>query len=114
MEFFTELFYLVIGLLTDLTSFLSSVWNVLIDFVDYLTLVALRFYIDSKIMMVEIAYGVANSILVNYEVYTLISGAFNKLPPDLAFTAHAFGVVEAVRIVIDAAATAFILRVIGW
>ena len=86
----------------------------LLEFLDYLTLLALRLYIDSKIMMVELAYGVANSILVDYEIYTFISDSFNKLPPDLSYAAHAFGVVEAIRIIVDAAATAFILRVMGW
>jgi len=114
MEFFTEIFYSGIELLNDLMGFFTSFWNVLLDLIDYLTFVALRFYIDSKIMMVELAYDVANSILVNYEVYTLISNAFNQLPPDLAYSAHVFGIVEAVRIVVDASATAFVLRVMGW
>ena len=114
MDYFVDLFYMLIQSLNDIWSFVISLWNVFQEMVHYISLYALSTYLDAKILMVEIAYDVANSVLANYEVYTLISESFNKLPANVSYSAHALGVVDAIRIVVDAAATAFVLRVMGW
>lgn len=64
--------------------------------------------------MVEMAYSVASMLLSEYEVYTVLNVMFNKLSPDLRNAAFQLGVVDAIRIVIDAMATAFVLRIMGW
>ncbi|MCX8826175.1 hypothetical protein [Vibrio parahaemolyticus] len=53
-------------------------------------------------------------ILTDYEVYTVLNAAFNNLAPDLRHAAYQLGVVDAIRIVIDGLATAFVLRIMGW
>ena len=64
--------------------------------------------------MVEIAYEIASMILADYEVYTVLNAAFNNLSPDLRYSAYQLGIVDAIRIVIDGLATAFVLRIMGW
>jgi len=114
MDYFADLFYILVEQLNGIWSFFSSLWNIFTEFVSYLSLTALQLYIEAKIMMVGLAYDVANSVLANYEVYTVISNAFNSLPVNISFAAHALGVVDAIRIIVDAAATSFVLRVMGW
>lgn len=114
MDYFVELFYMMIQLLNDIWGFIASLWNVFEEMIHYISLVAISTYIDAKILMVELAYEISNSVLANYEVYTFISNSFNQLPPNVSYSAHVLGVVDAIRIIVDAAATAFVLRVMGW
>ena len=114
MQFFTEVFYQAINLLNDIYSFCLAILALIPDLFEYLYVTGMRMYIDGQIKMVLMAQSVAEAVLLDYEVYTFVSNQFNKLPNDLAFAAHAFGLVDAMRIIIDALATAFVLRVAGW
>ncbi|GIU46740.1 hypothetical protein TUM4438_23440 [Shewanella sairae] len=114
MQFFTDLFYIGIQLINDVFSAIVSFIAIIPDLFEYLYVTGLRMYVEGKIIGFEIAFEVARSVLVDYEVYTFISNQFNKLPNDLAYSAHALGVVDGMRIVVDALATAFVLRVAGW
>lgn len=114
MQFLTDVFYIAIQLLNDIYGFFMSMWAVIPEFVQFLYVTAIKWHIEGKILMVEISYSVARSILVDYEVYTFISNQFNRLPDNLAYSAHSLGIVDAIRIIVDALATAFVLRVSGW
>lgn len=114
MEFFADLFNIVIGLASDLLSFFSSLFSLFYDAFSYIYEWAIKWWINSKIEMVEMAYRITSELFSEYEVYTFISNAFNKMPANLAYSAHAFGIVGGLRIVVDAYATAFVLRVMGW
>ncbi|MEC4724006.1 hypothetical protein HWQ46_00370 [Shewanella sp. D64] len=114
MEFISELFAVMIGLASDLLSFFQSVFSLIFDIFDYAYEWAIKLWINGEIQMVEMAYRITAELFSQYEVYTLLSNVFNKLPPDISYSAHALGIVAGVRIVIDAMGVAFVLRVMGW
>lgn len=70
--------------------------------------------LEFQIWLIEISYEAARNILQDYEVYNVLNSAFNQLPDDLRYISYQLGIVDAVRITIDAMATAFVLRIIGW
>ena len=73
-----------------------------------------KLYLYIQLSTIELAFNVATMILQDYEVYTVLNGAFNQLSPDLRYMSYSLGIVDAIRIIIDAFATAFVLRVMGW
>ncbi len=109
----------------DALQYLADISNVVVDFVvsipafimdlfTYAWFWMIRLYISIKLGVLEMAYNVASMLLAEYEVYTVLNAMFNQLSPDLRNSAYQLGVVDAIRIVIDALATAFVLRIMGW
>ncbi len=104
--------------------YVGSILYLIKDFIDavgdfffyatqYLGYLIISLYIDFKISMIELSYGIATELFAEYEVYAFISSAFNALPSDLRYACYQFGVVDAIRIVVDAYGTAFVLRFIS-
>lgn len=114
MEFFYNSLDYIVQSFTDIYDFFSTLPDLIFDVFSYAWFWCIKLYISLKIQMLEMAYSVASLLLSEYEVYTVLNMAFNKLPSDLRYACYAFGVVDAVRIVVDAFATAFVLRIMGW
>ncbi len=106
LEYIVSFFYL-------LFDFVASIPELFKICAEYLIYTALKLYIEFKISMVELSYSLAQAIFTDYEIYALISSSFNAMPDNLRSAAYKFGVVEAVRIVVDAFGTAFVLRFIN-
>lgn len=98
----------------DVSDFFAGIPTFIVDMFAYIWFWAIKFYLSFKIGMVELAYSVAGMLLQDYEVYTVLNAAFNNLSPNLRAACYQLGIVEAIRIVIDAMATAFVLRIMGW
>lgn len=98
----------------DIKNFFTLILSYFNYFFTLLWLYAMKFYFTMKLWGLELAYDVAKMLLKDYEVYTILNNAFNKLSPDYRAICHALGIVEAIRIIIDAFATALVLRVMGW
>ncbi|WPC72556.1 DUF2523 family protein [Vibrio porteresiae] len=94
--------------------FFASIPAFFMDAMTYCYYLAFKFYLYIKIQTVMMAYDVAQMLLGDYEVYTVLSNVFNAMPDSIRYAAYQLGVVQAVRIVIDAFATAFVLRLMGW
>lgn len=114
MDFIYSAFQYVANVFGSISDFISTIPDLIVEIFSYAWFWAIKFYITFKIQMIELAYSVAIMVLKDYEVYTVLNAAFNSLPSDLRFAAYNFGVVDAVRIVIDAFTTAFVLRMMGW
>lgn len=114
MEFIYSALQYIANVFGSIADFFSTIPNLILETFSYAWFWAIKFYISFKIQMVELAYSVAVLVLKDYEVYTVLNAAFNNLPSDLRFAAYRFGIVDAVRIIIDAFTTAFVLRMMGW
>lgn len=105
-EYVGSVFYLI-------KDFISSIGDFFFYATQYLGYLIISLYIDFKISMVQLSYGIAKELFSEYEVYAFITSAFNSLPSDLRYACYQFGVVDAIRIIVDAYGTAFILRMIS-
>ena len=114
MDFLYETLSYLSSVFGSIKDFLYSIPDFVLSGFTYAWYFLIKLYISIKISMVEMAYSVASMLLSEYEVYTVLNAMFNKLSPDLRSAAHQLGVVDAIRIVIDAMATAFVLRIMGW
>jgi ABC-type phosphate transport system permease subunit len=114
MEFIYAAFQYIANVFGSIYDFFVSIPDLIIEVFAYAWYWLIKLYLSIKISMVHMAYQVASMLLTDYEVYTVLNSAFNNLPPDLRHSAYQLGVVDAIRIVIDALATAFVLRIMGW
>ncbi|OLQ70013.1 hypothetical protein BIT28_10740 [Photobacterium proteolyticum] len=80
----------------------------------YLGLLLFDIWLDTKIYTLNLALTIARELLSNYGVYDLIEIAFNRLSPDVRYVLTAYGFPDGLRMLFDAYATAFVLRVLGW
>lgn len=97
-----------------ITDFVSGIPEFILDIFAYAYFWCIKLWISTQIFTIELAYEVAQLILEDYEVYTLLNAAFNSMSDDVRGIAYALGIVEAIRIFIDACATAMVLRIMGW
>ncbi len=103
LNYLYSVFHLILDFILDIPTFLHA-------FSNYFIYLAMSLYIDFKIASVKTAHTIATQLLTDYEVYQIIGSAFNSLPSSLKYASHEFGVVEAIRIIVDAYGTAFVLR----
>ncbi|MDC5706398.1 hypothetical protein OPW36_21010 [Vibrio europaeus] len=114
MDYIYQVLEFLSGVGSDVKHFVLGIPEFLMNIVTYFWYFATKFYLTFKLWGLETAYKVATMLLQNYEVYTVLNAAFNKISPDLRAICHAIGVVDAIRVIIDAFATAFVLRIMGW
>ena len=114
MEYFYGALDYIVSVFGSIYDFFATIPDLFLDVFTYAWFWFIKLYIYLKIQMLEMAYNVASLLLSEYEVYTVLNMAFNKLPSDLRFACYQFGIVDSVRIVVDAFATAFVLRIMGW
>lgn len=114
MDFIYEAFQFLANSLNDVVDFFSTIPLLIKDCFNYAFYWFISLYISMQIMGVELAKDIASLLLADYEVYTVLNNAFNGLPSDLRSACYQFGIVDSVRIIVDAYATAFVLRIMGW
>lgn len=114
MEYFYSALDYIVSVFGSIYDFFASIPDLILQAFSYAWFWFIKLYISIKIQMLEMAYNVASLLLSEYEVYTVLNMAFNKLPSDLRYACYQFGIVDSVRIVVDAFATAFVLRIMGW
>ncbi|WCP70104.1 hypothetical protein LYZ37_19060 [Vibrio tubiashii] len=113
MDYIYQVLEFLSGVGSDVKHFVTGIPEFLMNIVTYFWYFATKFYLTFKLWGLEMAYKVATMLLQNYEVYTVLNAAFNQISPDLRAICHAIGIVDGIRIVIDAFATAFVLRIMG-
>ncbi|MFA0718986.1 hypothetical protein AB4622_23635 [Vibrio splendidus] len=114
MEYFYSALDYIVSVFGSIYDFFATIQDLFLDVFTYAWFWFINLYIYLKIQMLEMAYNVASLLLSEYEVYTVLNIAFNKLPSALRFACYQFGIVDSVRIVVDAFATVFVLRIMGW
>lgn len=95
-------------------AFIVMIPNYVIELFSYAGLWLFNIWLDTKLFMLEVSLGIAQKILSEYGVYDLIELAFNQLPNDIRVVLSAYGIPTGLRILFDAYATSFVLRVAGW
>lgn len=114
MDYIYSILEFIAGVGSDFKHFLFGIPSFFMDMFAYAWFWAIKLWLEFKIAGVELAYKVTTMLLQDYEVYTVLNGAFNQLSPEYRAICHAIGIVEAIRIIIDAFATALVLRIMGW
>ncbi|RZP71668.1 hypothetical protein D8T51_18365 [Vibrio vulnificus] len=114
MEFLMDGLQYIANMFSTVGDFIAGIPDFIMEIFAYCWFWLIKLYISSQIFMVELAYEVAQLIFHEYEVYGVLNAAFNNLPDNLRYSAYQLGVVDAVRIVVDAMGTAFVLRIMGW
>lgn len=114
MDFIYEAFQFLANSISEILDFFSSIPLFIRDCFNYAFFWFIKLYISTQIFGVELAKDIASLLLSDYEVYTILNSAFNGLPSNLRSACYQFGIVDSVRIIVDAYATAFVLRIMGW
>lgn len=114
MSYIYEAFAFLSGVLSSIFDFILYIPYFILDIFAYLFYLGIKIYLFTASLFVELSYRVVRMLFENYEVYELLNSAFNMLPPNLRAASHEFGIVEGVRIVIDALGASFVLRAMGW
>lgn len=105
--------------------FLSNIGETLLGFFDVLVLWVrnvfvfagywiVNVYLTVQIFMSELALEIAEQLLSEYGVYTLVEQNFNSLPTDVRYILTEYGVTTGLRIIFDAYATSLVMRFFGW
>lgn len=114
MDFIFEAFQFLADAINEIIDFFTTLPLLIRDCFNYAFYWFISLYISIQIFGVEMAKDIASLLLSDYEVYTVLNNAFNGLPSGLRSACYQFGIVDSVRIIVDAYATAFVLRIMGW
>lgn len=114
MEFIYMALQYISNIFGSIGDFITGIPDLINEVFAYGWYWAIKIWLYFKIQSIDIAYRVAQMFLSDYEVYTVLNGAFNALPDNMRAASYGLGIVDAIRIVIDALATALVLRVMGW
>ena len=71
-------------------------------------------WLDIKIASIQMALKIAQLLLEEYGVYTLIEDRFNALPSDVRYILTEYGVTSGLRIIFDAFASSLVMRFFNW
>ncbi|MGD1334263.1 DUF2523 family protein [Vibrio harveyi] len=88
-------------------SFIERAFAYIIELYAYL-----QFYI--ALQTIEFAYGVAQALITNIGLDSLLSDAINRLPAEYQSTFKALGFLKAITIICEAAVVRFVLNFMGW
>ncbi|ELB2763879.1 DUF2523 domain-containing protein [Vibrio alginolyticus] len=72
----------------------------------------LQFYV--ALQTVEFAYGVAQALITNIGLDSLLTDAISRLPSEYHSTFQALGFLKAITIICEAAVVRFVLNFMGW
>lgn len=88
-------------------NFIERIFAYLIEFAVYV-----KFYLMLQTM--EFAYGIAQALISNLGIDSLVSDAVSSLPAEQRGIFQAFGALRAITILLEAAVTRFVLNFMGW
>jgi len=88
-------------------TFIEQAFAYVIEFSVYI-----KFYLMMQTL--EFAYGVAQSLIVNIGLDSLITDAVSKLPAETRSTFQAMGYLKGITIICEAYAVRFVLNFMGW
>lgn len=88
-------------------TFIERAFAYIIEFYAYL-----QFYV--ALQTIEFAYGVAQALITNIGLDSLLTDAISRLPSEYHSTFQAFGFLKAITIICEAAVVRFVLNFMGW
>lgn len=114
MDFIYSLLQIIGDAVASVLTFIIMIPSYVRELFDYAALWLFEVWIETKLFMLKLSLNMARELLTDYGVYDLIEVFFNRLPPDVRFVLTAYGVPEGLRMLFDAYATSFVLRVVRW
>lgn len=103
----------ILDVLATIIAFFEAIPTFIIEFFEFLLVQYLIWQIELKIMIVKISHEAVKAVFENYELYKLISEAFNQLPDSVRYVLHSWGFDVYIKIIIEAMSTAFVIRLIN-
>lgn len=105
--------------------FIANVGQTMVDFIQYIpdwiincfeygALWCVSLWLDLKIASIQVALKIAQTLLSEYGVYTLVESHFNALPSDVRYILIQYNVTGGLRIIFDAFATSLVMRFFNW
>ncbi|HCG8564254.1 TPA: DUF2523 family protein [Vibrio parahaemolyticus] len=105
--------------------FIANIGQTFLDFFDvaiewiknafeYGAMWLISVWLDIKIASIQIALKIAQLLLEEYGVYTLVEDRFNALPSDVRYILTEYGVTSGLRVIVDAFATSLVMRFFNW
>ncbi|MBN3495895.1 DUF2523 family protein [Vibrio neptunius] len=110
MDYIYSVLEFIGGVGSHLLHFIFSIPDMISDVFAYGWYWLIKLYLYTELSTIELAYKIATMLLQDYEIYDVLSGLFNQLSPDLRHLCYSLGIVDGIRMIIDAFATAFVLR----
>jgi len=107
VNWFIELFNDIYEVLEHTPNFIEKIFAYIIEFTVYI-----KFYL--MLHTLEFAYGVAQSLIVNIGLDSLIADSISNLPSDYRNTFQAMGFLKGITIICEAYAVRFVLNFMGW
>lgn len=102
-----ELFNDIYEVVHHTPSFIERSYAYMIELYVYL-----QFYV--ALQTIEFAYGVAQALITNIGLDSLLTDAISRLPAEYQSIFKAFGLLKGITIICEAAVTRFVLNFMGW
>lgn len=97
-----------------LLDFIQNIPDLIINCVEYSALWCISIWLDIKIASIQISLRIAQTLLADYGVYTLIESNFNSLPSDVRYILTQYGVTSGLRVIFDSFAASLVMRFFNW
>lgn len=107
VAWFTTVINAVFVYLTD------TLVTILSDFISWFMVHLTIFSIESKLFFLEISWGVASSVLSQFNIGTTVSSYVSSLSPSVAYVANSMGFFDGLNIILQAAVTNYVMRLMG-
>ncbi|WCP83981.1 DUF2523 family protein [Vibrio harveyi] len=94
--------------------FIGNIPDWILNCVEYGGLWVISIWLDIKIASIQISLKIAQALLSDYGVYTLVESNFNSLPSDVRYILTQYGFASGLRIIFDAFSASLVMRFFGW
>ncbi|MBV7296617.1 DUF2523 family protein [Enterovibrio paralichthyis] len=114
VTYFTDAYDWIVNVLEEISAFITGIPDFIERSVAYMIEASVLIKVKMMIHTVDFAYGVAQHILVDLSIDSLLRRAISSLPSEYQGLFGAVGLFKAINIIIEAAVTRFVLKVLGW
>jgi ABC-type bacteriocin/lantibiotic exporter with double-glycine peptidase domain len=104
----------MIEFFNEVLAFLDNgIYQFFVDLVAWVLIKVAVFQLQAQLASLVFAWDVASSIIQQLDITTEIQNALSILPPQVQQNLYFFNVVEGINLVLNAAATRFVMRMLG-
>lgn len=114
MDFIYSALNFIANVGQTMVEFIQYIPDWIINCFDYAQLWFLSLWLELKISSIQLALKIAQTLLSEYGVYTLVESHFNALPSDVRYILIQYNVTGGLRIIFDAFATSLVMRFFNW
>ncbi|EDP60918.1 DUF2523 family protein [Vibrio sp. AND4] len=114
MEFIYSALDFIANAAETLIYFIQSIPEWIKNCFEFGVIWCMSLWLDFKIASIQMALSIAQTLLSDYGVYTLIESNFNALPSDVRYILTKYSLTTGLRIIFDAFATSLVMRFMNW